>query len=164
MCGKLVGHYPIVGWPQNACSFIKRQTSTNQWEDRIDQVVLCMIQEVIAKVRKEDSGEREWNIRMSQEGVIWGDASSLALGALLEIGGVTAEDAAWLQKKDDSTHINVAELDAMMKGINLALKWRLQAVEIRTDSATVASWIKSEVSGGDKRIRTKRGTKMLIKC
>ena len=51
----------------------------------------------------------------------------------------------------------------MMKGINLALKWGLQAVEIRMDLATVASWIKSEVSG-DKRIRTKGAAKMLIKC
>ena len=48
----------------------------------------------------------------------------MALGALLEIG-VTAEDAACLWEKDDSTHINVMELDAMMKGINLALKWGL---------------------------------------
>ena len=69
------------------------------------------------------------------------------LEALLKIGGVIAEDTAWLRKKDDSTHINVAELDAMMKGINLALKWGLQAVEIKTDLATVASWIKLEVSG-----------------
>ena len=66
----------------------------------------------------------------------------MALGDLLGIGGVTAEDATWLWKKDDSAHINVAELYAMMKGINLALKWGLQAEEIRMDSATVASWIK----------------------
>ena len=50
-----------------------------------------------------------------------------------------------------------------MKGINLALKWGLQAVEIRTDLATVALGIKSEGSG-DKRIRTKGAAKMLIKC
>ena len=80
----------------------------------------------------------------------------------LEIVGVTAEAAAWLRKKDDSAHINVAELDATMKSINLALKWGLQAGEIRTDSAAVASWIKSQVLG-DKRIRTKGAAKMLIK-
>ena len=55
------------------------------------------------------------------------------------------------------------ELDATMKGINLTLKWGQQAVEIRMDSATVASWIKSEVSG-DRRIKTKEATEMLIKC
>ena len=54
--------------------------------------------------------------------MIWFDANSLALGAWLEIGGVTAEDAAWLRKKGDSAHINVAELNVSMKGINLTLK------------------------------------------
>ena len=57
-----------------------------------------MIQ-LIAEVRKENPVMGEWNIR-SQEGVIWCDASSLALGAFLEIG-ITTEDAAWLWKKDD---------------------------------------------------------------
>ena len=112
-----------------------------------------MIQEVIAELRKEDPVKGEWNIKRSQEGVIWCNTSSLALGALLEIGGVTAEDAAWLRKND---------VHATMKGINLALKWELQAVEIRTNSATVASRIMSEVSG-DKRIRTKRAAEKLIK-
>ena len=141
VCGKLVGHYPIVGWLRVACSFIKRQTNGGWWEDEIDHEVLCMIQEVL----KGDPVKEEWHIVRSKEGVIWCDTSSLALGAILEIGGAMAEDAAWLRKKNDNAYINVAELDAMMKGVNLALKWGLQAVEIRTDSATVASWIKSEV-------------------
>ena len=49
-----------------------------------------------------------------------------------------------------------------MKSINLALKWGLQAEEIRTGSATVASWIKSEGSG-DKRIKSEGSAEMLIK-
>ena len=138
--------------------FYKKQAGTDQWKDKIDQVVLCMIQEVIVEVRKEDPVKREWNMRRNQEWVTWCNACSLALGALSEIG-VTAEDAACLRKKDNSAHINVAELNATMKGINLALKWGLQAVEIRMDSATVVSWIKSEVLG-DKRIRTKGAAKM----
>ena len=35
----------------------------------------------------------------SSAGVVWCDASSIATGVLLEIGGVVAEDAAWLRKK-----------------------------------------------------------------
>ena len=162
VCGKLVGHYHMVRWLRTSGSFIKRKTGTDWLEDKIYQVVLRMIQEVIAEVRKKDPVKGEWNIRGSQEGVIWCNASSLALGVLLEIGGVTAEDAAWLRKKNDRAHINVAELDAMMKGINLALKWGLQAVEIKMDLATVALWIKSE-GLEDKRIRTKGAAKILIK-
>ena len=162
VCWKLVGHYPIVGWLRVACSFIKRQTNGGRWEDEIDHEVLCMIQEVITEVKKGDLVKGDWHIGRSKEGVIWCDASSLALGAILEIGGAMAEDAAWLQKKNDNAHINVVEFDTTMKGVNLALKWGLQAVEIRTDSTTVASWIKSEVSA-DRRIKTKEAAEMLIK-
>ena len=98
-----------------------------------------MIQEVITEVKKRDPVKGGWHIGRSKEGVIWCDAESLAPGAILEIGGAMAEDAAWLWKKNDNAHINVVELDATMKGINLALKWGLQAVEIRMNSATVAS-------------------------
>lgn len=37
-----------------------------------------------------------------------------------------AEDVAWLQKKNDFNPIKVAELDAMVKGANLTLKWGLK--------------------------------------
>ena len=114
------------------------------------------------EVKKGDPVKGEWHIGRSKGGVIWCDVSSLALGTILEIEGATAEDAAWLWKENDNAHINVAELDATMKGVILALKWGLQAVEIRRDSATLASWIKSEVSG-DRRIKTKGAAEMLIK-
>ena len=123
VCGKLVGHYPIVGWMWVACSFIKRQTNGGQWEDEIDHEVLCMIQEVITEVKKGDPVKGEWHIRRSKEGVIWCDASSLALGAILKIGGVTAEDAAWLWKKNDNAHINVAELDLIYQPLRLGRIW-----------------------------------------
>ena len=38
------------------------------------------------------------------------------------------KDAAWLRKKDDFNHTNLAELMAVLKGINLALKWGLTDV------------------------------------
>ena len=44
-----------------------------------------------------------------------------------------------VEKKNDYNHINVAEMDAVLKGINLAIKWGLREIEIRTDSATVLS-------------------------
>ena len=162
VCGKLVGHYPIAGWLRIACSFIKRQTGSDCWESPVNKEVIGMMQEVIARVNEDDPVKGKWHVGNGEEGVIWCDASSLALGIVLEIGGVTVEDAAWLRKKNDCSHINVAELDAAMKGINLALKWGLKGIEIKTDSATVASWIRSAVTG-DKRIKTKGAAEMLIK-
>ena len=48
----------------------------------------------------------------------------------------------------------MAELDAVLKGINLAIKWGLREIEIKTDSATVLSWVTSTVEESG-RIRTK---------
>lgn len=47
-----------------------------------------MIQEVIAEVKKMDPVRGEWHVKEGHEGVIWTDASSVALGVLLEIGEV----------------------------------------------------------------------------
>lgn len=46
----------------------------------------------------------------------------------MEIGGAKVEDATWLQKANDYNYVSVTELDAVMKRVNLALKWRLGAV------------------------------------
>ncbi|XP_067944900.1 uncharacterized protein [Watersipora subatra] len=55
------------------------------------------------------------------------------------------EDASWLRKADDGSHINAAELDAVLKGINLALKWNLRHTHVYTDSVTVQAWVNSVV-------------------
>lgn len=47
------------------------------------------------------------------------------------------EDGAWLRKKNGHNHINVAELDAVLKGVDLGLKWSLRNIKVRTDSDTV---------------------------
>ena len=56
----------------------------------------------------------------------------------------------------------MAELKAVLKGINLALKWTLTEVELKTDSATVVGWI-TTVNNNDKRIKTKGESETIIK-
>ncbi len=51
--------------------------------------------------------------------------------ALIEIDGQVVENAAQLRKRTDFPHNNIAELDAMIKGINLALKWGPKNIEVR---------------------------------
>ena len=77
---------------------------------------------------------------------------TLQWGVLLEIENKGVEDATLLWKKGDYNHINVAELEAILKGVNLALKWGLKDVEVKTDSATVFGWVKVTLTG-EKRIR-----------
>lgn len=68
---------------------MKRLTGSDRQEDAIDQELLRMIQEVIAKVKRECKKRMEYKKR-GLEGIKWSDVSNLALGE------VTVEDAAWL--------------------------------------------------------------------
>ena len=103
-----------------------------------------------------------WHVPKSEQGVIWCDASSLAIGVMLEMNGCVVEDAAWLRKKDDYSHINVAELEVVLKGINLALKWELKTIELKTDSATVNGWMNTVITE-EKRVCTKGAAEMVVK-
>ena len=53
------------------------------------------------------------------------DASFLATGISQEENGAMIEDACWLYPDNDSQHINLAELDTLIKCINLAFQWQV---------------------------------------
>ena len=72
---------------------------------------------------------------------VWVDASSLALGIVIEVDGHVVKDASWLRSEDSSSHINMAELDAVIKEVNSSLAWKLKKLHVRTDSLTVYHWI-----------------------
>ena len=67
-----------------------------------------------------------------------------------------------VEEKNDYNHIKVTELDAVLKSINLAIKWGLREIEIRTDSAMVLSWVTSTVEESE-RIQTKGDGEMIVK-
>ena len=161
ICGKLIGHYPVAGWLRVACSYVKRQAQGTHWEDFAGEETVQMVRDIIEQVNIRDPVTGVWHVQKSNHGVIWCDGSSLALGVLLEINGAIVEDAAWLRKKDDFNHINVAELEAVLKGINLALKWNLTEVKLKTDSATVVGWLNTVINN-DERIETKGASEMII--
>ena len=99
-----------------------------------------MIKEVITREHKEDPAQGRWSIDC-QALSVWVDASSLATGVLLVYDGAVVEDACWLHPEKDSQHINLAELDAIFKGINLAILWKTTTLHLFTDSACVHEWI-----------------------
>ena len=162
--GKLEGHYPIAGWLRLACSFIKRQAEGLKWDDGVGEIAMNMIGEVVEKVRRDDPVKGRWSVPRSgaQRGVVWCNLSSNAMGVLLEVDSRGVEDASWLRKKDDFNHINVAELEAILKGVNLALKWKLRDISIMTDSATVYGWVNITLTE-EKRIRTKGAAEMIVR-
>ena len=162
VCGKLVGHYPKAGWLRVACSYLKRHAAGSSWSDYVGDEVRDRIREVVEEVKSADPVRGVWQAPKVDAGVVWCDASDLAMGAVLEIGGVEVEDASWMRKKDDYTHINVAELEAVLKGINLCAKWHLKRVEIVTDSATVYGWLCLTLTE-EKKVKTKGAAEVLVK-
>jgi ribonuclease HI len=162
LCGQLIGHFPVASWLRPACSFLKRQLSDHKWEDAIDQTNLSILIDIVKSVSEKDPVAGAWAVPTCKEGVVWCDASSLAIGVCIEINGEVVEDASWLRKANDSTHINLAELEALLKGMNLALKWGLTKVKVITDSATVYAWVSSTLTQ-DRRIKTHGLSEALVR-
>lgn len=142
-CGKVVGHYPVAGWLRTACSYIRRLSNGCGWDEKLPPRVEKIAQEMMSRVMDHDPVGGVWSVSSSERCRAWCDASSLAIGVSLEVGGRIVEDAAWLRKESDGSHINVAELEAVLKGLTLALKWNFTQVELVTDSATVFGWVRS---------------------
>ncbi|XP_067937046.1 uncharacterized protein [Watersipora subatra] len=143
ICGKYVGHYPVARWLRVACSYIKREAQSSQWDHEVTSDVRKMLDEVSDKLKKHDPVFGQWNVNDLTRDKIWCDASSLAIGVCLEMDNQIVEDASWLRGNNDSAHINLAELDGGVKGINLAIKWKLLNATVMTDSATVCGWVRS---------------------
>lgn len=162
VCGQLVGHYPVAGALRVACGYVKRYSGGSSWKDSVGKRTRDMLQELVEKVRRTDFVGGRWCVLSAENGRVWCDASSLALGCALEIDGAIVEDGSWLRKKDDGAHINMAELDSVLKGVNLAAKWKVRNLQVMTDSATVFGWMNSALFDTHK-IRTRGMNEMLVK-
>ena len=91
-----------------------------------------MVNEVIIKVKDENLVKGFGMFQKQKKSVVWRDASSIVIGTVLEVDG-RVFDASWLKNKDDFSHINVADLESVLKGVNLVLKWELHELEVETD-------------------------------
>lgn len=145
LTGRLVGHFPVCNWLRVACSYVKRHCGTVAWDDPVDPDTMERVRRIVAKVFEADPAHGKWHVAFGGDRTVnvWCDASSIATGVVLETGGVVIEDSAWLRPMDDGHHINVAELEAAIKGINLACKWNVEKIVVMTDSASVYAWLQS---------------------
>uniref|UniRef100_A0A5S6QHX4 Integrase catalytic domain-containing protein n=1 Tax=Trichuris muris TaxID=70415 RepID=A0A5S6QHX4_TRIMR len=162
-CGELIGHYPVGNWLRVATAFVKRESNraVSRWDEPVDDIrIRNHLADIVSKLKKSDPVHGRWDVS-SKRAKIWVDASMLALGVALEVDGSVIEDGAWL-RPEEARHINMAELDAVIKGLNLAIAWRMKQIELMTDSATVHRWIEDALSGRA-RLRTKATNEMLIR-
>lgn len=162
ICGQLTGHYPVAGWLRPACSLLKRLASSGGWDEAVSNNVQQKMEELFERVRNSDPVQGRWDVPHGETGSVWCDASSIAVGVAVEIDGCIVEDNSWLRKEDDCTHINLAELESVVKGINAAVSWGLSNFIIYTDSATVNSWIRS-ITDGDRKAKTHGLSEVLVR-
>ena len=120
-----------------------------------------VLEEVLKRLEENDPTRREWEVR-SDESKVWVDAGSMVLGALVQIGGVTIEDAEWLRNDLSEVHINMAELDAVLCGVNMALAWKLNKLQMFTDSVIDFHLISDAVTRKS-RLRSKVSADLLVR-
>ncbi|KAF0294842.1 Intracisternal A-particle Pol-related polyprotein [Amphibalanus amphitrite] len=153
-----------VTYDAKTTAWLKRRVNslTRGWDDVTHDAALReQLKHVAERLASEDPARGQWCVT-GHRAVLWTDASSIAAGVVLESeGGDVIEDACWL-RRDEATHINMAELDAAVRGINLALAWDMKTIELKTDSATVHRWV-SDALSGRARLRTKAHGEMLIR-
>ena len=113
------------------------------------------------RMAQKDPAQGDWSVG-GREVTVWIDASSLATGVVVESGELLIEDACWLRLAHEDKHINLAELDAMLRGINQALQWKATVLHLKTDSACVHRWVTDALSR-KVRIRTKAASEMPIR-
>ena len=162
ICGRLVGHFPVASWLRVACNFLKRQTGQLPWDEVVAPQVSGQIHQLLRKVAVKDPVGGVWNVSDTTNGEVWVDASGLAYGACVKIDDTIVEDASWLRPIDDAMHINVAELDAAIKGVNMALRWNLKKIALYTDSHTCAGWLRATINK-QRKIHTRGMADMLVR-
>jgi len=162
LCGRLTGHYPVASWLRPHCSFLKRLGSEGSWDEPVSKDVHKLAGELVHRAHAEDPVRGRWQVQTGGNVIVWTDASSIAMGTVVQVDDVIVEDASWLRKKTDSLHINVAELEAVGRGINMAVQWGFKTFTVATDSRTVVSWMDSTTEGRD-RVRTKSAAQLLIR-
>ncbi|XP_065177095.1 uncharacterized protein LOC135806835 [Sycon ciliatum] len=162
-CGRLTSHYPVVGWLRPACSMAKRLAclESRGWDDTVSPELLQICVDLQQRLHNHDPVRGVWHADLTSSATVWCDASDLALGASLEIGGDGVEDGTWMRQVSDRRHINVAELDAAIKGVKLAVSWNVRDLLVKTDSKTVAAWL-DQVFTNAQRVRTKGLNDVLI--
>ena len=146
----------LVGvWMRIMLSFIERRLEETGWDKLVGSVAVMRMKGVLSRVWSEDPVKRIWSVSSHGVTSIWCDASKIAFGITLEKRSKWIEDGSWLRKLDDGAHINLAELNAVIKRVNVDMKWGAMDIVIKTDFAVVHAWMSSIL---------KRETRMQVSC
>ena len=85
LCGRLTSLVPVAGWLRVVTSYLKRRVTaaSDGWDDEVtDPELRAMVMEMLQRVDTADPARGRWDVS-GDNGVVWVDASSLAIGAVL---------------------------------------------------------------------------------
>ncbi|XP_047142030.1 uncharacterized protein LOC101238313 [Hydra vulgaris] len=119
------------------------------------------LKDLLHRVKKEDPVGGKWLVPVNGKAELYRDASSIGLGVVLLIGGVVVKDAAWLWRASDTHHINISELDSILRGLNLASKWDIKELTIYSDSKSTVGWLNA-VLKEKYRVKTRGVSQLLV--
>ena len=89
----------------------RANATTTSWDDEVaDPSLHSMLAKTLKRVKECAPARGRWDVA-GDEATVWVDASSLAMGAAIEVNGDIIEDGCWL-RKDDCFHINLSELES----------------------------------------------------
>ena len=143
-----------------AVSFIKCLATavTKGWDGRIKNASLChILAETLTRIQEGGN----WCMD-GKEITVLVDTSCIATRVPLEMNGTVIEDACWLRPTNNAQHINLAELDVALKGVNLALQWEATVLHLVTDSACMQRWI-SDTLTGKACVNTRAAGELLVR-
>ena len=113
-----------------------------------------MVDDVVRRVSLHDPARGRWDVS-DTTATVWVKTSSMVLDVAVEVNDDIVEDICYF-RPGESAHINMAEIDFALKGLNLAVAWGMTRIRLMTDSVTVHCWI-SDTLTGKSRLKTKRG-------
>ena len=108
-----------------------------------------------------DPAHEEWCMDLKELNV-WVYMSLLAVGEALNAKGAIIKDACWLRPIKSTQYIKIAELDAMLRGINLTLKWQVMVLQVNTDSFFVYHWMTNALTEKP-QLNTKATSEMFMR-
>ncbi|KAF4647766.1 hypothetical protein FOL47_004158, partial [Perkinsus chesapeaki] len=126
LLGKLTGHYPCARWLRVTCAMITRLLATiervtsTQYDFPLPESVKSIVADLHNYIHEHgDPCSGQWYINPDAEWVLYTDASRHALAGVLTIGGTICEDRAWLRPRECRRHINVAEIEAVVRSLDI---------------------------------------------
>ena len=97
--GELLGHFPKAGWLRVACAFLQRKAAEEKinLDEKVCEKLMNCLKDVFDKLNTDgDPVSGVWCVEQHPRMKVWPDASSLAIGTVLEVNGNIIEDASWL--------------------------------------------------------------------